>query len=174
MSLIFDLDQTLIDSRLAEAKRKARQWRLVYPLISKFTTYDGMADVLGKLRVNEIPYCIVTTSPSIYCQKVCTAWDIHPSYMVCYHDVPHSQLKPHPASMLKAIHLLGVEPPDILSFGDRDIDILASNSAGVSSVACLWGTDDKARLLAAKPVYTIERPSQILELAADVLFLDIK
>jgi len=131
-----------------------------------------MAAVLARLAERQIRYCMVTTSPSNYCEKVCAGWAIEPAYMVCYHDIPPSQQKPHPAPILKALDLLQVDATDALSFGDRDIDILASNAAGVRSVACLWGTANKQSLLAAKPISTIKHPSEILTLASLQLGLD--
>lgn len=52
-------------------------------------------------------------------------------------------IKPHPAQMLKALDLMGVSAKDAISFGDRVIDIEASNAAGIESVACFWGTKRK-------------------------------
>ena len=36
IGVIFDLDQTLIDSSIAETERKRRNWKGVYELIPKF------------------------------------------------------------------------------------------------------------------------------------------
>jgi HAD superfamily hydrolase (TIGR01549 family) len=162
IGLIFDLDLTLIDSKIAEEHRLSRQWNKVYDIIPSFTTYEGIAEVLEDMAAKNIPYCIVTSSPGSYCLKVCQYWNINSSLTVCYHDT--SKRKPHPDPILLAIEKLGISPARILSFGDRDIDIIASNAAGVKSVACLWGSEDPELLLKAQPNYTIEKPAQILEL----------
>ena len=39
--IIFDLDQTLVDSNIAKSYRSARDWNIVYSLISKFVLYEA-------------------------------------------------------------------------------------------------------------------------------------
>jgi phosphoglycolate phosphatase-like HAD superfamily hydrolase len=60
-------------------------------------------------------------------------------------------------------------PGNALSFGDRDIDIIASAAAGVKSVACLWGSEDPESLKKANPNYIIHHPDEIIPLIHDVL-----
>lgn len=45
--------------------------------------------------------------------------------------------------MLKALELMQCSAKETISFGDRVIDIQASNAAGIESVACFWGTKEK-------------------------------
>lgn len=163
MKIIFDLDLTLIDSKIAEPFRPS-DWKKVYSLIPSFKEYEGIKETLQYLKTNAIPYCIVTSSPSPYCLKVCAHWNICTDYTVCYHDVPYGKKKPDPASIILALSKMAVQASDVLSFGDKDIDIIASNSAKVKSVACLWGAENKNQLLAAKPKYIINTPFEIIPL----------
>mgnify|MGYP001456981473 FL=1 len=39
--IIFDLDQTLVDSNIAKSYRSARNWNTVYSLIPKFVLYEA-------------------------------------------------------------------------------------------------------------------------------------
>lgn len=162
MGVIFDLDQTLIDSSIAEAYRKSRQWKSVYSLIPQFTQYNGVDEALLFLHENNIPVCIVTSSISDYCNKVLSHWKFNVSNKVCYHDT--SNRKPHPAPILKAVSLIKSVPYKTLSFGDRDIDIEASNSAKVVSVACLWGAEDPTSLTRANPAFTLSKPHDMIPL----------
>lgn len=66
--------------------------------------------------------------------------------------------------MLKALELMGKSSKDVISFGDRVIDIQASNSAGIESVACFWGTKEKVELLHSEYSHAIIRPEEILTL----------
>jgi phosphoglycolate phosphatase-like HAD superfamily hydrolase len=162
IALIFDLDLTLINSKIAEKHRNSRNWNLVYETIPSFTPYEGMDDVLEFISKNEIPVAIVTSSPSSYCKKVCTHWNLRVAEFVCYHDT--TRKKPHPEPILKAVQRLGMPAERILSFGDRAIDIEASNSARTKSVACLWGTEENELLISAKPAFILETPNQIIGL----------
>ena len=63
--------------------------------------------------------------------------------------------------MFKALELLNCRACDTVSFGDRAIDIQASKSAGVTAVACTWGTKELSSLLAARPDAVISSVSEI-------------
>jgi DNA processing protein len=162
MSLIFDLDMTLVDSKLAEPYRKPNQWATAYSHIPNFTMYEGIVKVLKYLEEKKIAYCIVTSSPSTYCQKVCEHWNISSKHLVCYHDT--TRRKPYADPILLALNRMKVQADEALSFGDREIDIQASHAAGVKSVACLWGCEDEKSLLESKPTYTLKSPSEIIPL----------
>lgn len=162
IGLIFDLDLTLIDSKVAEPYRKQRQWQRVYEVIPSFSPYNGIAEVLDFVARENISYCIVTSSPNAYCVKVCQQWGINSELCVCYHDT--ARRKPYPDPIHLALQKLKLPASNVLSFGDRDIDITASNAAGVSSVACLWGAGNHESLLAAHPVHTIQQPNEMIDL----------
>ena len=167
MGVIFDLDQTLIDSSIAEDVRRSRNWSLVYELIPKFHVYNGIHETLSYLRKENVQCIIVTSSPAKYCHKVIAYWDIDVFATVCYHDTTHR--KPHPEPVNRAISLFSKKPKFVLSLGDTDIDVLASNAAKVISVACLWGANNKSSLLAAKPSYILNKPNELMNLVQKYL-----
>ena len=66
--------------------------------------------------------------------------------------------------MLKALEHLGCSAAEAISFGDRVIDILASNAANIESVACFWGTKEKSELIHSNFRHAIVSPTEILTL----------
>ncbi|TDG35774.1 HAD family hydrolase [Pedobacter changchengzhani] len=162
MAIIFDLDQTLVDSSSAEQHRTNRSWATVYSLIPGFKYYEGFAKIFEFIKEKKIPTCIVTNSPSTYCTKVAKHHNIVCDFHICYHDT--KKRKPDPEPILLAISKFDSEPNKTLSVGDRDIDIIASNKAGAKTVACLWGATDKESLLAANPHYVARTPNDLLEI----------
>lgn len=160
--IIFDLDLTLVDTTIVEQARHDRNWQLAYSLIPKCKLYEGMEEVLAIIRNNNINTCIVSTSPRTYVEKVVDYFNLPIQHIVAYHDA--KQIKPHPAPMLKALEHLGCSAAEAISFGDRVIDIQASNAAGIESVACFWGTKERGELLHSEYVHAIIKPSEILTL----------
>lgn len=160
--VIFDLDQTLVDTTSLEGLRRARKWNDVYSLIPQTVLYDGMRDVLDVLEKHAIPVVIVSTSPRAYIERVVKHHNIPVKAIIGYHDVV--DIKPAPEAMLKALECLGCSPKDAISFGDRAIDIKASNAAGIESVACFWGTQEKRELLHSGYTHAIVSPMEILTL----------
>lgn len=167
MNLIFDLDLTLINSSIAEPFRKKRDWQTVYGQIPSFTEYDGVKKLLAELTKRQIPYSIVTSSPAPYCKKVCAHWNFSQDYLVTYYDT--KKRKPEPDPIILALNKMKATPGKTLSFGDRDIDIIASRAAGVQSVACLWGAEDPKALRKTNPDYILHHPDEIIPLIHDVL-----
>ena len=160
--IIFDLDLTLVDTTIVEQARHDRNWQLAYSLIPKCKLYEGMEEVLAIIRNNNINTCIVSTSPRTYVEKVVDYFNLPIQHIVAYHDA--KPINPHPAPMLKALEHLGCSAAEAISFGDRVIDIQASNAAGIESVACFWGTKERGELLHSEYVHAIIKPSEILTL----------
>lgn len=161
-SVIFDLDLTLVDTTCLENARHNRNWQEAYSLIPNTKMYDGMKEVLDLIGKNGIKTAIVSTAPRSYVEKLVAYYNIPAQYIVGYHDA--KPIKPHPAQMLKALQLMNADPMNVVSFGDRSIDIQASNAAGIESVACLWGTKERLQLLHSPYRHIIVRPQEILTL----------
>ncbi len=158
-NIIFDLDLTLVDSSIAEEARRRRDWPCVYSLISSFRLYDGMEEVFDSIREAGCKVAIVSTAPSKYVQRVVNYFSIPVNVIVGYHDAIR---KPSPDGMVKAMSSMSASSSNIVSFGDRAIDIVASKAAGIISVGCLWGTQEKERLIASVPDLLATKPSDVI------------
>lgn len=160
--IIFDLDLTLVDTTILEPARHARNWQQAYSMIPQCTIYDGLESVFDVIRKYGIKTCIVSTSPRPYVERIVSHFNLPINHIVAYHDA--KPIKPAPQPMLKALELLGEKAENVISFGDRVIDIQSSNSAGIESVACFWGTKEKRELLQSQYSHAIVSPSEILTL----------
>ena len=161
-SIIFDLDLTLVDSSSAEQARSERNWQLVYSLIPQFTVYEGLEPIFDLIRKHNIKTTIVSTAPRTYVEKVVEHFKLPIKWIVGYHDAkPH---KPAAAPMLRALEMMGERAENVISFGDRVIDIQASNAANIESVACFWGTKERAELVHSGYRHAIVEPREIITL----------
>jgi len=148
-ALIFDLDQTLIDSRHIEYLRRSRKWSVVYQKIPTISAYDGINEVLSITKDNGIKLAIVSSSPSSYVQRVVRHFGWSFDFTVCYHDT--TQHKPHPAPFIEVANRLKIAAMDCWAIGDDPKDVIAARGAGMYAVAALWGSVDKESLESAKP-----------------------
>lgn len=160
-AVIFDLDMTLVDSSGLENARRSRDWKLVYSLIPTCQLYNGIESVFSFIRENKIKVCIVSTAPRPYVEKMVRYFNIPCNYIVGYHDA--SPIKPHPAPMIKALELLEEPANNVVSFGDRSIDIVASKRASIKSVGCCWGTSELQKLIDSEPEQLIHDPISIIQ-----------
>jgi HAD superfamily hydrolase (TIGR01549 family) len=167
IAVIFDLDQTLVETIFLEPFRKSRNWSRVYHEIenNSIDFYNGFDEVLKHISLNKIKIAVVTSSPRPYAEKLLSKLNLQYNSLVCYHDTKNK--KPYPDPILKAVEEMGINKKDfdkVLSFGDRDIDIVASKKAGVLSVACYWGAENKMTLKNSSPDIEILKPIEILNL----------
>ena len=164
--VIFDLDQTLVDTSCALIDRKRRNWPVVYRKIPQMKVYDGIYNVLDYLKQNGIPYCVVTSSPETYCKKVLTHFGICPKITIAYHDV--SKHKPDPEALLLVMEKSGIlNPIEVLHIGDDAKDVLASKAAGTRIVGVAWGSSDNSDLIRSYPEYIVNNPLDIIKLLED-------
>lgn len=159
--VIFDLDLTLVDTTNLERARRLRLWQEAYRLIPSTTMYPGIKEALNTLRDKGIKIAIVSSSPRPYMERLVNYHQILVNYIVGYHDA--HPIKPHPAPMFKALSLMKENAENVVSFGDRAIDIQSSNAAGITSIACLWGTKEKDILLRSPYSHAIQLTSDILK-----------
>lgn len=157
-SLIFDLDNTLVNTSLALSARRRRAWQEVYSLIPQFSLYEGMTELCKFISENHYKTCIVSTSPKRYVEKVVKYFDLPFVIIIGYHD---ARIKPAPDAMFLALDRMGSKPLETISFGDKRDDVIAANSAGIPSAACLWGSDERSILLQTPSTYCFHTPAEV-------------
>lgn len=139
--LIFDLDQTLIDSSQLESLRKERKWATVNASMNRIHFDSNLQNLLTYLSNDNKLIAIVTNSPSSYATAVISHFQIPCNKIIGYHDV--KLRKPHPEPFLKVIETLNVNPRKCLSLGDSDADIIASKAASLISAGVTWYSEHK-------------------------------
>ena len=160
MTILFDLDQTLVNTNVALDLRKKRQWATVYRLIPQMTIYPHIYEIIQLVNDKGIKFALVSASPKKYCQMVLSHFDLKFEIIVGYHDtVKH---KPHPDPYLKAIELLQEKNGNIYAIGDDVIDVLAAKNAGIKSIGCSWGAYNCKGLKAANPDLLFGSPQDLL------------
>lgn len=157
--IVFDFDQTLVDSSPVEALRRAKNWSRIYSNLNLIRVYDGIHELLANLKQAGIKLAIVTSGPASYCTKVMRHHRIAIDVLVGYHDTIRK--KPAPDPIEEAVRRLKLGVDEVASIGDDPKDIQASKAAGVLSIAATWGAADVPALLSAKPDHLV---SSIAEL----------
>lgn len=161
--VIFDLDQTLVDSSCAEAERDNRNWANVYSKISEMYLFDGILDILEYLKENNIEYSIITNSPSNYCGKVINHFNLKPQFIISYHDVKKRKPNSEPMSLaMEKFH--STSTSEFLNIGDNKNDIIAAKNIGIKSIGVCWGIKDITNLAASNPDFLIKSPNEIIKI----------
>jgi HAD superfamily hydrolase (TIGR01509 family) len=163
MAVIFDLDQTLVDSSAVEPLRKARLWKDIPASLTKVSPYPGICDLVQRLQAKGVPTCIVTRSPKSYAQQISRHCGINGLEIIGYHDVAPN-IKPHPAAYILAMERMKVDPDATIAIGDDANDIRAAHAANIKSAAALWGCSNSEAILAEKANYQLETVEELVSL----------
>lgn len=127
--------------------------------------FDGIAELLAKIKVRKLPWGIVTNKGKRFSEPLLRllAVDHLAACIVSGDSTPH--IKPHPAPLLLAASLLSVAAADCLYVGDDLRDVQAARAAGMRVAVAGWGylgEGEDPRNWQADAL--ISHPLQVLEL----------
>ena len=127
--------------------------------------FPGILDLLSALEARNLAWGVVTNKPARFTEPLMSILDLaeRASCIVSGDTCP--QCKPHPAPMLVAAELCGVEPAQCLYVGDAARDIEAATAAGMPALAAAWGyldSSDQPETWGAHAI--INAPGAILDL----------
>ena len=128
------------------------------------TPFDGVAEVLAAIEAAGSRWGIVSNKPHYLAVDVVDGmgWSSRCAVLLGGDSLPRR--KPDPDQLLHACALLGVEAAACVYVGDDLRDIVAARSAGMKSIAALWGyrlPGDDPRAWNAD--LTLDRPAQLLD-----------
>ena len=147
--VIFDFDQTLVDTSSLASLRTARRWPEVNMRARSLSPYPGIAELLSDLAAWKQRLAIVTSSPSMIAEGFVSRYDWPIDTVVGYHQV--SRRKPHPEGLLVALQRGEADMATSLHVGDRPEDTEASHRAGLLAIGAGWGSEDVAALRESHP-----------------------
>lgn len=135
--VLFDLDQTLVNSRLVETLRDQGQWEEVYRKIPECSLYPGVSEIIKDLQSADWKIGIVTSSPRQYAEKIIQHFDLQCDTLKAFHDTKMN--KPHPEPYIDALKEMNVKRAFAWAIGDKQDDIDAANTLGIVSIYARWG-----------------------------------
>ena len=108
----------------------------------------GVHDLLEALFARDMPWAVATSSLPDDARESVASLKLHEMPLICDGaDVEHA--KPAPDLLLKAAHLLDVDPAQTWYVGDSRWDMVASRAAGMRAIAVLTGATAEAALVEA-------------------------
>lgn len=161
-ALILDFDQTLANTNELGPLRRKGKWRLVYQSLHRISLYEGIQELIIFGREKEYKIGVVTNSPRKYCELALNSLQLEVDVIIGYHDT--NRRKPFPDPVLKALNSLNARSELSFGLGDTQNDILAYNRAGIRSIACLWGCNDKDSIMKCGAGFVASYPDTIYPL----------
>lgn len=133
--VLFDLDNTLVDSLHLKPLRDARSWPQVYAKVSTIRLFNGIAEVWAELRTRKAHVGIVTHSPRPYATRVIEHVGLHPDALIAYHDL-QGRKKPSPFGYEQCAK--GLPATCGVAVGDEEADLRAADAFGCRAAFAGW------------------------------------
>ena len=113
-------------------------------MVPNTVLYDGVKEILQKLRDKGYKIGIVTTKFGYRIRDIFTRFDALPLLDLIVGGDDVKVEKPSPEGLLYAIHNFGLSKSEVLYVGDSIVDAKTAENAGVDFAAVLTGTTTKA------------------------------
>lgn len=139
-AVIFDLDNTLLNSDQLQNARENSLYEEVDTLLSEVKLFEPTQNIIQAIKSRNIPIGLVTNSPRWYVDKILRHFGLTGfSAIVTYNDLGPTGKKPDPMGILMACKkMLITDLSQVIYIGDHKDDINAAYSAGVIPVAPSW------------------------------------
>ncbi|MGB9867138.1 MAG: HAD family hydrolase [Bacillota bacterium] len=138
------------------------------------TLFPGITDTLSTLKAQGLLLGLVTNKRRESTGMALALFGIEDFFdaVVCAEDVLHH--KPHPEAIKLALNRLGCKPQEAVIVGDSPYDVLAGRSAGVTTIAALWGQFEPGKVLAAGPDFACNSVRELRQLLEMLCSRDLK
>ena len=166
--IIFDFDQTLVDTSSVAQLRQTRRWNEINRRMPQLPPYQGIGELLSFIDSRGVAIAIVSSSPNMIPINAAKlhGWPVQ----VCVgpHQVNFHQ-KPAPDGLLYAMRECGASPENTYHVGDLANDTLASRAAGVLAIGSAWGLVDDGALRDSEPDHLFHSVADLHEFFRQVL-----
>lgn len=114
--------------------------------MDKTKPYDGIIDLLGKLRAQGCLTAVISNKADFAVQTLINKY-FPGMFDLVAGEKAGIPRKPDPTGVFDVMRRLGVERKDTAYVGDSDVDIATAKNAGLDALIVSWGFRDRAFLI---------------------------
>ena len=103
------------------------------------TVFDGIKELLDTLESKQISWGIVTNKPAWLTDPLMEQMGYTNRAATIVSGDTTQESKPHPEPLFYACREMSCQPSECLYIGDAERDIIAGNSAGMTTITALFG-----------------------------------
>ena len=147
--IIFDLDQTLVDTSSFDLLRRERRWHEIYQRLDSLTISFEICDLLVNLMIDQWKVMVVSSAKEEYVQRILnliinSGMNFYDTKITFDEVIGNAgatalQKKEKFEAIMKSQN---IHKSFAYSVGDRQIDIDAANLAGIISIGTSWWNND--------------------------------
>ena len=122
--------------------------------------YDGILDMLKKLRANGVKTAVVSNKADYAVQELCIQY-FDGLFDAAAGERTGVRKKPAPDSVFAVLEKLGVKAENAVYIGDSDVDIETARNSGMDKIIVDWGFRDKDFLISKGADMIVSSPRDI-------------
>lgn len=127
------------------------------------TPYDGIEEMLGRLKESGIRLGVLSNKPHQQTVKVVREIFGEDIFDCVQGQQETVARKPDPAGVFRLMEKMQVTEEECLYVGDSEVDIRTGRNAGVKTVSVTWGFRTREELEAAEAGMIIDIPGELLQ-----------
>jgi HAD superfamily hydrolase (TIGR01549 family) len=166
-AVIFDLDETLLNTSMLRGDRAHRRWRQLAARLDEVRAYVDdksrvqAVDLPARVKDMGCQIGVLTHSPRWYAERLLSAFDIPYDALITGSDgyAP----KPDPSSLRAIADELGVPIEDCIMVGDDATDIGAAQNASAVSIGVAWSQRAPKSWRRCWPDVAIAHPDRLID-----------
>jgi len=140
------------EAELSQLRDRYRAYQVIHH-DARVREFPGATETLTLLQERGLSMGLVTSKGDQLAQRGLELTGLARFMNVVIGADAVTRHKPEPEPVLAALARLGVSPDEAVFVGDSPHDVSAGNSAGVTTVAALWGPFTRAQVAVAAPDY---------------------
>jgi len=126
--------------------------------------FDGVKEVLSKLKSNGYKIALVTNKPQKLIEPILNKFDLQEYFALILGAESCKEKKPSPEPLLCCLKEFGLQPSEAVMIGDSKNDLLAAKRAGIDAVGVSYGYDQGEVLSSFDPICIISQVRELLPL----------
>ena len=151
------------DKTFVEEARKYYDGCYQRRLLNKTKPYDGILEMLERLKAKKIPMGIVTNKQNFAAQLLSEKFFPRGMFDAVIGDRDGLPRKPDPTKALKIAAEFGVQPAEVAYFGDSSVDMQTAVNAGFFAIGVTWGFRTREELLENGAQLIIDHPLEVFD-----------
>ena len=130
----------------------------------KVVVFDGMKEILKKLKAMGVKLAVFSNKPPAQTRKVISNLFGDNLFDWVQGQQDGIEKKPDPSGALKIAEIFEVRPEECMYIGDTNVDMMTGNRAGMFTVGVLWGFRDRKELMDNHAHALAEKPEDLIRL----------
>ena len=128
--------------------------------------YDGIIQLLGKLRIQGVPVAVVSNKFDAAVKKLCDAY-FNGLVLVAIGEKDGINKKRAPDTVLAALKQLKMSVESAIYVGDPEVDIQTAKNAGTGMVSVCWGFKNRDFLIENGAGKIAQTPDQLYQMLVE-------